>query len=92
MEMSNNSGTFTTVDFPPPGPNSYFTVLLGINNQGEIVGVEAPSNPGWFLLSQGTFNVIGPPGTRSAFSVGQIASINDRGDVVAGSYDNSSHR
>ena len=78
---------FTTIDAPAPATKAY-----GINPRGDIVGGAPPFGAGsiplrGFLLSEGTFTIIHPPGAgpRDTEAVG----INPQGDIV-GYYADSS--
>ena len=71
-----HDGTFTVLD--PPG--SIFSVALGINAQGDIVGQydDLQGKDRGFLLHNGTFVNIEVPGAMFTEAFG----INARGDIV----------
>jgi hypothetical protein len=79
-------GVFSNVDFP----NSIFDSGNGINDRGEIVGVfqGADFSIHGYRLADGVFTAIDDPdapafnaGTPNAFTITQVSSINNRGDV-----------
>jgi hypothetical protein len=78
--------TFITVDFPNAGP-PYITQAVGINSQGDVVGLYAKRDSmqqvlfHGFLLSNGVYTSIDVPGALHTFASG----INSRGDI-AGTY------
>jgi probable HAF family extracellular repeat protein len=80
-----SGGTYTSLD--PPG--SGWTNAYGINDAGDIVGLQCPTsecveaNDGTqgFLLSQGVYTTVAIPGENFTFAVG----INNNG-VVLGEY------
>lgn len=73
--LTQNSFTFTTIDFP--GSDS--TSAVDINNAGQIVGVYAMGGRHFgFLLSASTFSTIDPPGA----SYSEAQGINDAGQIA----------
>ena len=69
--------TFTTIDVP----GATLTVVMGINDAGDMVGYYADSASGsthGFLLSGGSFTVIDYPGADSS----RASGINDFGQIV----------
>lgn len=81
-----SGGTFTTIDVPPnpPGLGPGSTMLNGINNAGQIVGVVSEaglSNPHAFELDGNRLTVLDLPGHDN----GGANGINNRGQIV-GSY------
>jgi probable HAF family extracellular repeat protein len=83
------AGTFYEVRFP----GAIGTCLEGINPHGDIVGVyqDDSSNYHNFLLSNGTFSNIGPPGGQGPaflFLPTQMG-INPQGDIVGNYVDSN---
>jgi len=77
--------TYTTVDYP--GADS--TIVYGINNEGDMVGVYSvpPGIPHAFMLSAGVFTTIDPPSGIQPVASG----INDAKQVVGWYLDESRH-
>jgi hypothetical protein len=80
-------GVFSTVDFP----NSIFDAAVGINDRGEIVGIfqGADFSIHGYRLADGAFTAMDDPdapafnaGTPNAFTITEVTSINNRGDVA----------
>ncbi len=71
-----DNGTYQTIDYP----NSIFTEALGINNNGEIVGVYWDQSGGihGFMLINGTFSTFDFPGAKST----DLHAVNSQGWVV----------
>jgi uncharacterized membrane protein len=68
-------GSFTTIDVP----DSSFTVAMGINNRGQIVGYfGSASGGGGFVDTGGSFTTFGVPGGHEVSASG----INDGGQIV----------
>ena len=83
------TGTYTTIDIP----GATFFFLEGINPRGDIVGAYYDSSFTLhnFLLSNGTFQEINPPGAGLDFLFEFLpqTGINPRGDIVANYADSS---
>ena len=74
-------GTFINTMINVPNEDAFGTVVFGINDLGQIVGEyedAADGNRHGFLLSQGTYTTLDPPG--SAFTVAE--GINNAGVIV----------
>jgi len=71
---------FTTIDYP----GTAFSLITGINGQGEIVGFwqEANGVQHGYVLQHGVFATVDVPGSTST----RITGINAAGDIV-GAYD-----
>ena len=73
-------GEFTTIDFPSATPVS--TVGFGINNAGDVVGVESIPNDflhgHGYLFSHGEFTLVDVPGALGTFPI----MISDGGRIV----------
>ena len=70
-----SGGRYTTIDFP----GSTFTILSGINAQGDITGsYQAGGLPYGFLLNGGDYTSIGFAGATFTNTTG----LNTRGDIV----------
>jgi hypothetical protein len=75
--------TYITLDNPAdPNPNSYYTILTGINNHGQISGATYYADVG-FIYDAGTYKTI------VSFYSGSVGGINDQGQVVWTSINNS---
>src|ERR1700733_13826431 len=86
-----SAGQFTEIDVPFSGATG--TAALGINSQGDIVGVYQDSsfNLHNFLLREGNFSNIDPPGGNGPALLFLVSpmGINPSGDIV-GNYSDSS--
>jgi hypothetical protein len=81
-----SQGVYTTIDYPNPGYTN--TQLLGINNNGDIVGQYltsfVPNGYGAkhsFVYSQGVFSII-PDAPGSMAGTTAASAINDSGQIV----------
>jgi uncharacterized membrane protein len=91
---ASKEATFTTIDFP----GAVLTQTFDINAVGDIVGryIDSIGNGHAFLLSQGSFSTIDPPGAAgvipsppctffpqgAGMTANRAAGINPRGDIV----------
>jgi hypothetical protein len=66
--------SFTTIDYP----GAFFTVAMGINNAGQIVGFSSVSNDGSYLLSDGSFTLVRVPDSALTRAYG----INNGGQIA----------
>ena len=74
-----DNGVVTIIDVP----NASITVPFGINNHGQIVGTYTDNTGTYaFLLNNGAFTTINPPGALVQFAV--AFDIDDRGRIVGG--------
>jgi hypothetical protein len=80
-------GVFSTVDFP----GSIFDTGVGINDRREIIGIfqGADFSIHGYRLADGVFTAIDDPDApvldtslSSAFTITEVSSVNNRGDVV----------
>jgi uncharacterized membrane protein len=89
IELLSTAYNFTTVDFP--GGTS--TLLLGLNNNGQMVGEQRDANGVFHSMLTDTraFSTFDPPGfTGTSFPVISLANgINDAGEIVGGGIENN---
>jgi uncharacterized membrane protein len=80
--LRDSSGNFTTID----APGAVLTVPFAINNHGQIVGLfsDGVRNRG-FLLSNGRFTRITPPGALAPTTGIFVTDIDDRGRIAGAS-------
>jgi hypothetical protein len=72
-----------------PGAVTGSTQAFGINPQGDIVGIYSDGSgmTHGFLLREGRFATIDPPGSTSTV----LSGINPKGDIVGGYLDSIGH-